>query len=197
MKIKNLNKYFVFTSFIILVLCIIPSINADTNKSNFLGASSNKINIFKIDSNGQISAINVVITQEEENNIDSAIKQKLDVLCKNDKEIQQFVNKNSVVPWVEIESKGCGFHRSFRRIFWSNRTIIWRSFIKYRYYNDSDYTKARFKGDDEWMTITGSQHIRLVGFIGYVSCKSNIFHSRFNIHNITINGYTLRIDILK
>jgi len=198
MNIKNINKYFVFTSFIILlVLSISPLINADNTKPNFLYISSNKINIFKIDLNGQISPVNLIITQEEEKNLDSTITKKLYDLFKNDKELQKFKNKNSVIPWVEVESKGFGFHRSFRKIFWSNRTIIWRSIIKYRYFNDSDYTKGRFKGNDEWINITGSQRIRLVGFIGYISFKPNIFLSRFKIHNINIHGYTLRIDKLK
>ncbi len=196
MKIKNKNKYFIFTNFIIfLLLCINPSINADTNQSNLLNVSS-KINIFKIDPNGKLSPINLLLIQEK-NNINSTTDQKLDVLFKDDKELQQFINTNNVVSWVEIESKGYGLHRSFRKIFWPNRTIIWRSFIKYRYFNDSDYTRGRFKGNDEWMTISGSQHIRLIGFIGYISFKPNVLLSRFKIHNIIIHGYTLRIDKLK
>jgi hypothetical protein len=198
MKIKNKNKYFIFTNFIIfLLLCINPSIYADSIQSNLLNVSSNKINIFKIDPNGRISPVNILQIQEEQNNIDSTIKQKLDSLFKDDKKLQQFINTNNVLPWVEVESKGYGLHKSFRKIFLSNRTIIWRSVIKYRFFNDSDYTKGRFKGNDEWMTISGSQHIRLIGFIGYVSFKSNVLLSRFKIHEIIIHGYTLRIDKLK
>jgi len=198
MKIKNKNKYFIFTNFILfLLLCINPSIYANSIQSNLLNFSSNKINIFKIDPKAMISPVNILLKQGEQNNIDSTIKQKLDSLFKDDKKLQQFINTNNVLPWVEVESKGYGLHRSLPKIFWSNRTIIWRSVIKYRFFNDSDYTKGRFKGNDEWMTISGSQHIRLIGFIGYVSFKSNVLLSRFKIHEIIIHGYTLRIDKLK
>jgi hypothetical protein len=139
----------------------------------------------------------MLMTIEEENNLDSTITQKLDDLCKNDSKLQQFINKNSFLPWIEIESNGSGFHRSFRRVFLVNRSIIWRSIIKYRFFNDSDYTKGRFKGNDEWITITGSQKVRLMGFIGYVCFKPNFLLSRFKIHNISIHGYTLRVDKLK
>lgn len=198
MKIKNKNKYFIFTNFIIfLLLCINPSIYADSIQSNLLNFSSNKINIFKINSNAMISPVNILLKQVEQNNLDSTIEQKLDNLFKDEKKLQQFIYTNNVLPWVEVESKGYGLHRSLPKIFWSNRTIIWRSVIKYRFFNDSDYTKGRFKGSDEWMTISGSQHIRLIGFIGYVSFKSNVLLSRFKIHEIIIHGYTLRIDKLK
>ena len=198
MKVKNINKYFIFTIFILfLMLCTSTSIIADINKSNILNISSNKINIIKINSNGKISLINMAIAPEKENNIDSSLVQKLDELCKNDKKIQQLVNKYNFLPWVEVESKGYGFHKSFHRILWSNRTIFWRSSIKYYFYNDSDYTKGKFKGDEEWITITGSQRIRLVGFIGYVTFKPNFYLSRFKTHDIIIHGYTLRIDKLK
>ena len=198
MKIKNKNKYFIFTNFIIfLLLCINPSIYADSIQSNLLNFSSNKINIFKINSNAMISPVNILLKQVEQNNLDSTIEQKLDNLFKDEKKLQQFIYTNNVLPWVEVESKGYGLHRSLPKIFWSNRTIIWRSVIKYRFFNDSDYTKGRFKGNDEWMTISGSQHIRLIGFIGYVSFKSNVLLSRFKIHEIIIHGYTLRIDKLK
>lgn len=197
MKIKNKKKYFIFANFIIFLLLFInPSIYANSIQSNFFNVSSNKINIFKIDPNRKILPVNVLQIQEEQNNIDLTIKQKLDKLFKDDKELQQFIT-NSVLPWVEVESKGYGVHISHRKIILSNRTIVWRSVINYRFFNDSDYTRGRFKGNDEWMNISGSQHIRLIGFIGYVSFKSNVLLSRFRIHNIIIHGYTLRIEKLK
>lgn len=198
MKVKNINKYFVFTIFIIfLILCILPSINADSNCSNSLKISGCKTYIFKVDLNGKISPINVVKVQENEKNFDLTITQKLDDLCKDDKELQELINSNSILPWVEVESKGIGFHRSFRKIFWSNRTMFWRLNIRYRFFNESDYTKCRFKGGNNWINITGSQRIRLVGFVGYVSFKPNFFLNRFKIVGISIHGYTLRVDKLK
>ncbi|MGF3555212.1 MAG: hypothetical protein ACQXXF_08135, partial [Thermoplasmatota archaeon] len=90
-----------------------------------------------------------------------------------------------------------GIHWSFPRIFSPNRALVWRFIIKYTFYNDSDYTKGRFKGDDNWINITGIQHVRLMGFTGYISFKPNIILGSFKVHEITIHGYTLRIDKLK
>ena len=198
MRLKNINKYIAFASFIIfLILSISPSISAIINNTEFLDIFSNKSKILKIDSNGRILPINLEIRVEEENNIGLTVEQELDTLLKNDKELQNFLKTNNVLPWVEVESKGYGIHSSLRRVFWSNRNLLWRSLIKYRFYNDSDCTKGRFKGTEEWINITGRQNIRLVGFIGYVSFKPNFFLSRFKTHEIIIHGYTLRIDKLK
>lgn len=195
---KLINKYLVFTIFILfLILVIFPSINAIENKSNILNIPSNKTNIFRIGLNGKISLINILNVNDNENNFDLHISKKLNDLCENDEEIQNLINSNNVLPWVEVESSGNGFHRSLRRVIFSNRTLFWRSNIRYHFYNDSDYTKCRFKGDNEWINITGSQRIRLVGFIGYVSFKPNFFLNRFKVHEISIHGYTLRVDKLK
>ena len=198
MMFKNLKKHLIITNFIfLLILFILPSINADIIKSNFLNLSLNRINILKIDSKGQISPIKLITTQLEDNNIELTIAQKLQDLCKNDIELQRFIKTNSLIPWVEVESIGYGFHKTSHRIYLANRSILWRYIIRYSFCNDSDYTKGKFKGNEEWLTITGHQNIRLVGFIGYVYFKPNYLLSRFKIHEIIIYGYTLRIDKLK
>jgi len=194
---SGVKKYIRYYSIIFLIISISPAIKAEINNTDFLNVFSKKINIIKIDSNEKISPINLKLKIQEENIIDLSIEQELDTLLKNDKELQNFIKTNNVLPWVEVESKGYGVHSSFRRIFWPNRNLFWRPVIKYRYYNNSDYTKGRFKGTEEWINITGPQNIRLVGFIGYISIKPNFFLSRFKIHDIIIHGYTLRIDKLK
>jgi len=48
MMFKNLKKHLIITNFIfLLILFILPSINADIIKSNFLNLSLNRINILK------------------------------------------------------------------------------------------------------------------------------------------------------
>lgn len=194
MKDKNIKKYFVITSFIILsIIFILPCVNAEVNESNYLNLPINKISTFKINFKGEISLVNIVNKLEESNKINN----KLSELCKNDKELQKFIKTYNFLPWVEVESKGYGLHCSFHRIFLSTRSVLWRSIIKYNFYNDSDYTKGRFIGDDKWINITGKQQIRLVGFRGYVSFKPSIILGRLKVHDIVIHGYTLRIDKMK
>ncbi|MGF3554933.1 MAG: hypothetical protein ACQXXF_06665, partial [Thermoplasmatota archaeon] len=69
--------------------------------------NQNKINIFKINLNGEITPINYIL-KSEENNTSINITRTLDELCKNDKNLKEIIKKNKIIPWVEVESKGTG-----------------------------------------------------------------------------------------
>jgi len=190
---RSIERHFGVGIIIMLfILSISPSINADFNKENLSQSNPpNKIILYKVDSSGQMKPLEVYIKPEEGQDLESSVTKKCKELCENDTEIQQFINtKEGFIRWVEVESKGKGFHWSFRRILLSNRNLMWRSIIRYRYFYAEDYTNIRIKGTDEWITLMeGQQRIRLVGFTGYVSFKPNLLWG-----NTIIHGYTLRVE---
>lgn len=187
------------TALLFLTLCVFPAIDAErsttSNQSETLGTETEEITIYKVETNGRMTPIKVCINSEDEKNLDSTIAEKCKELFENDKQLQQKVNTYRSLKLftplrpVEVESKGWGVHYSIRRLFWAHRFLIWRSVIKYHFFNSTDYTKFELKDFGE-MTVTGDQNISLIGFTGYVNYKPNIFKD----HTIIIHGYCLRLE---
>lgn len=188
---KNIKKHFDFgITVMFLILTISPSINADLLQSE-PDETCNEIALFRVDSNGQIMPVDVCITSVEGQDLETTIAEKCKELCENDKELQQTIrNVDESSKWIEVESKGRGFHWSFRRIIFSNRNVLWRLVIKYRYFFGDGYTKIRMNESDEWTTLVEGPHfVRIIGFTGYVNFKPRIFWGSTIIH-----GYALGID---
>ena len=194
---KNIKKYYVICiALMFLVLGIFPSINAEIDKSYMPNIDiskkiSKEIFLYKIDIQGQVIPVEAEIILKPGKAEEDIIAEKCKELCENDEELQKYINSNSENPvWLEVESKGKGFHHSFRRIILVNRTIKWRAIIKYRYFFKDDYTNTRMNESNEWNTlIKGPQRIRLIGFSGYVNFKPRFFWG-----STIIYGYVLGID---
>ena len=194
---KNTKKYYVVGILLLFFgLAIFPSINAESNKMytpqlDISNEVKKEITLYKIDTDGRITPVDVDIALEKGQDLETIIAEKCKELCENDGEIQQSIAiKEGYPKWIEIESNGKGFHWALRRIRLANRTVIWRTMIKYRYFFKEDYTNIRFNESGEWIPLLkGPQIIRLIGFTGYVNFKPRIFWGSTIIH-----GYALSVE---
>ena len=138
--------------------------------------TKDKIILYRVVLKGKIAPIEVYNTSNERKDKDSIISINNNI-------------KDSKLR-IEVESKGKGFRWSSRWIFLPNRTVLWRSSIKYHFFNTDDYTNIKMPGADEWINlIEGPQRVRLIGFTGYIN-----FRPGFLWGETTIHGYALRIE---
>ena len=96
------------------------------------------------------------------------IAEKCQELFENDIELEQFFKSNPKFLDREIKAKGSGLHWCLLlRVPFLNRSVLWRSVIRYRFLGEEDYTMVKLLG--EWTTwAIGPHAARIVGFRGYV-----------------------------
>ena len=150
-----------------------------------------QITFYRIDINGKIQPFVVEIDLENEDSEQLKIAEKCKELFNADNELQMSLNENkNEIKWIEVSSEGRGFHFSYRRIWITNRTVIWRTIIRYRFFFENDYTKIRSNESEQWKyLINGSQKVQLRGFTGYIHFKPKSLWG-----NTIIYGKTFSID---
>ena len=165
----------------------------DINSDNFVKSIKNfrEITFYRIDINGKISPIVIEIEIEKDKNKEIIIAEKCQELFNVDAELQMSINENKdEFQWIDVMSKGNGFHLSFRKIWITNRNVTFRTIIRYRYFFEFDYTKIRTEGSEQWRyLLNGSQKVQLKGFTGYIYFQPKGFWG-----NTIICGKTLGID---
>ena len=193
---NKLNSCLIFCVVFLFVICeIAPSIIAqpddkDSNYLDYYKENEKEITLYKVDITGRVQPVNTIITLDENQDEDELIAKKCKELFEEDEDMQRSICTLEDNAWVEIESMGKGFHWSFRRMFLTNRTVIWRTMIKFRYFYAVDYTNIRYNGSEDWTPLLeGPQKIRLIGFTGYINFKPRIFWGKTIIH-----GYALGLD---
>ena len=194
------KKYLVVeVAIMFLVLSIFPSITAGSEKT-FVPQLKNSeepnkiITLCRIGPNWEITPVEVSIRLDEGQSLEEAIADKCQELYENDEELKELLDPEfNFIDW-EIKASGKGFHLSFLlRLPIFNRSVLWRSLIRYKFIGGDDYTMIKVSGEWE-MWDKGPHSARVLGFRGYVHFTPDRLLFRRFFGDLVIHGYYLQVS---